>query len=55
VITSLDPDTSSQDLVFSLISVGTAAEKKGFLELSSEPGKPVRNFTQADLETGRVW
>lgn len=56
VITALDPDTPSEELHFTVVSIGTAAaEKKGYLELSSDPGKPLRNFTQADLEAGRVW
>lgn len=55
VITSLDPDTVAEELYFSVISVGTPTEKKGFLELSNEAGKAIRNFTQDDLQAGRVW
>ncbi|CAG7786715.1 unnamed protein product, partial [Allacma fusca] len=55
VITSLDPDTRAEDLIFSLMSMGTAAEKKGYLELSTDQGNSIQSFSQADLQAGRVW
>jgi len=55
VITALDPDTTAKDLSFSVMPMGGTAEKKGYLEFSSDPGQLIYNFTQADLENGGVW
>ncbi|OXA39675.1 Chondroitin sulfate proteoglycan 4 [Folsomia candida] len=53
VVSSLDPDTPPEELTFTLISTG--AERGGHLELDSAVGKAIRNFTQGDLLSNRVW
>jgi len=48
-LSALDPDDSAEHLVFSVSEV-----LNGFVVLASDPGQPVVNFTQADLEQGAV-
>lgn len=56
VITSLDPDTPAQELQFTVLPMEPqGGSLQGYLELSSEPGKSILSFTQADLEANRVW
>lgn len=48
-VTAFDPDDSAHDLTFSVSKpVG------GFVALTTNPTKAVEQFTQADLEAGRV-
>ncbi len=48
-LTALDPDNEAHELTFTV-----SKAKNGFVMLSSNPGRPVETFTQADLERGNV-
>ncbi|MGL4397284.1 MAG: polymer-forming cytoskeletal protein [Hyphomicrobium sp.] len=48
-VSAVDPDDKSTNLTF---TVSNAAN--GFVTFSSAPGLPISNFTQSDLETGKV-
>src|SRR5262245_42989179 len=48
-LNALDPDDSAKDLTFTVSNA-----RHGYVSLSTAPRKSVTNFTQADLEAGRV-
>ena len=48
-LTALDPDDDAEELTFTV-----SQAKNGFVTLTSDPGRPGRTFTQADLERGTV-
>lgn len=48
-LTAVDPDDKASNLTF---TVSNAAN--GFVTFASAPGLPISNFTQADLESGKV-
>jgi len=48
-LTAIDPDDSSEDLVYTVTKA-----VKGAIVLSSAPQKPVTKFKQADIEAGEV-
>ncbi len=48
-LNAVDPDNTAQELTFTV-----TRPKNGFVTLSSNPGRPVETFTQADLESGVV-
>ena len=48
-LSALDPDDKATDLKFTVSNT-----RNGFVALAASPATPVINFTQADLESGRV-
>ena len=48
-LTALDPDDAAEHLTFTV-----SRAKNGFVTLATDPARPVRRFTQADLERGTV-
>jgi cytoskeletal protein CcmA (bactofilin family) len=48
-LTALDPDDNATDLRFTVTKASN-----GFIALATAPQRPVKTFTQADLEAGRV-
>ena len=48
-LTALDPDDKATDLRFTVTKANN-----GFVALATAPQRPVKTFTQADLEAGRV-
>ena len=46
---AVDPDDEAKDLVFTVSNA-----RNGFVTLAGAPGRPTAQFTQADLEGGRV-
>jgi cytoskeletal protein CcmA (bactofilin family) len=48
-LAALDPDDEAKHLTFTV-----SQAKHGFITLSSDPARPVMNFTQADLDEGSV-
>ena len=48
-LSALDPDDKATDLKFTVSNT-----RNGFVALVASPATPVINFTQADLESGRV-
>src|SRR5262249_7197591 len=46
---AVDPDDEAKDLVFSVSN-----PRNGFVTLAGAPGRPAAQFTQADLEAGKV-
>lgn len=48
-LTALDPDDTAADLRFTITKASN-----GFVALSTAPQRPVKTFTQADLEAGQV-
>ncbi len=48
-LNAVDPDNTAQELTFTV-----SRPQNGFVTLSSNPGRPVETFTQADLESGVV-
>ena len=49
-LSAVDPDDKSEDLTFSVSNT-----INGFVALAASPATPVVNFTQSDLESGRVY
>ncbi len=48
-LTAFDPDDDAEDLTYTVSNV-----TNGFIALSAKPKDPVKKFTQADLESGKV-
>ncbi len=48
-LSALDPDNEAHELTFTV-----SRPRNGFVTLTSNPGRPVETFTQADLERGNV-
>ena len=48
-ITAVDPDDSADHLTYTVTN-----PRNGFISLSAQAGTPIANFTQADIEAGRV-
>ena len=48
-ITAVDPDDTPDHLTYTVSN-----QRNGFASLSAQAGTPIVNFTQADIEAGRV-
>jgi cytoskeletal protein CcmA (bactofilin family) len=48
-ITAVDPDDTPDHLTYTVTS-----PRNGFVSLAGQAGTPIENFTQADIEAGRV-
>lgn len=49
-----DPDSSTSDLVYTVLNQGGKSEEKGFLERVGKPGVKIDSFTQKEIDNGVV-